>query len=396
MDYSELNDQAKYFFDKKLFDQALKVLNIPGLPDELKPNLAKCFYYTSQAERALECIEGLPFNHELSIDRALYLNALGNFDQAFDIYKGLDNSDPKVKFNIGWHYLRHDEFQKGFQNLQYGSECRAWGSEYILLEQGKLNRSKRWDGSYQKRLLLILEGGLGDEMIFLRWGDYLKNKCDELVILCNESLLRLLINSGYNAYPHQVLTGLHYDAYIPAMSLPAISKELTAPTTAVNFPYISSYEDRYIVKQIKETAGQKKRIGVRFFGNKEFEHDQFRSPPKEQLVSILSKFGQLFSIQIDEEDNRFPNCKHVIRDWQDTYSVFKSLDLLVTSCTSTAHLAGAMGIQTIVLTPLVPYFIWASNSMPWYGNNVEVIKQTKYNDWNTAMGKLQGRLDELY
>lgn len=397
MDFQQINDKAKYYFDRKEFDKALQLLDRPGLPGELKGNLAKCFYYTQQADKALECIKDLPDSIDLSIDRALYHNALGDFDKALSIYKNLDNSDPRVKFNIGWHYLRSNEFKKGFDHLQYGSQCRAWGTEYVYLEQNKLNRNKRWAGGFVNRLVLILEGGLGDEIIFLRWAEFLKTKCNELIVLAHESLLRLLINSGYNAYPHSVLPRLQYDSYVPAMTLPAITNEIDSPKSGVVFPYITSYEDKFITKQIKETAGSRKRIGVRFFGNKEFEHDQFRSPPKEQMISILSEFGQLFSLQIDEEDNRIPNCKHIIRDWQDTYSVFKGLDLLVTSCTSTAHLAGAMGIRAIVIVPLVSYFVWASDSMPWYGNNIEVIRQVKYNDWSQAMEQLHNKVkNELY
>jgi hypothetical protein len=141
-------------------------------------------------------------------------------------------------------------------------------------------------------------------------------------------------------------------------------------------------------------ASNRMKIGVKFYGNKEFEHDQFRTPPKENLMA-LSKYGQLFSLQIEEDDGIIPNCKHLIKDWQDTYSVFKSLDVLVTSCTSTAHLAGAMGIKAIVLVPLVPYFVWASDDMRWYNDNVVVIRQTKYNDWIDAMEKLDNELSRF-
>ena len=100
-------------------------------------------------------------------------------------------------------------------------------------------------------------------------------------------------------------------------------------------------------------------------------------------------------MQIDEKESTIPNCNHLIKDWQDTYSVFAGLDLLVTSCTSTAHLARAMGIKCIVMVPLVPYFVWASDDMPWYGKNVHVIRQTRYNDWTDAVNKLKEKVIEI-
>jgi hypothetical protein len=393
MNIEQLNDQAKHFFDQKQFSKALDLLNRPDLPVYLIPNLAKCYYYTSQADKALELILPLEKSIELWIDTSLYYNAIGQHEKAFEIYKGLDQDHPKVQFNIGWHYLRNNEFKKGFSLIQHGDKSRAWGHEYIYLEEGKLNKKDRWDGKHTDHLLLILEGGLGDELIFLRWARWLESKCNHLTILCNPGLLRLLTNAGYNCEPHGALPHIKYTAYCPGMTLPAIV-DLESPQQHVQLPYIKSFAEPYIIKQMNRVARGRKKIGVRFYGNKEFEHDQFRSPPR-QALEDLSQLGQLFSLQINEEEDIIPNCKHLIKDWQDTYSVFSGLDLLVTSCTSTAHLAGAMGIPCIVLVPLVPYFVWASDSMPWYGDNVHVIRQTKYNDWSDAMVKMREKVIEL-
>ena len=393
MNFETINSQAKLYFDQKKFQEALKLLNRPDLPESLIPNLAKCYYYTSQANTALELVLPLEKSQELWIDTALYYNALGDHKKSFEIYKTLNQNDPKVLFNSGWHYLRENEFVEGFKRIVHGDKCNAWGHEYLYIKKGILQKENRWNGNYTKHLLLILEGGLGDEMIFLRWANYLKTKCEELTILCNPSLLRLLTNSGYNCQPHAVIQNIPHTAYCPAMSLPEIVK-IQSPKEHVTFPYIKSFAEKYIIKQMDTLSQGRKKIGVRFYGNKEFEHDQFRSPPREELES-LSCFGQLFSLQIDENDDTIPNCKHLIKDWQDTYSVFKGLDLLVTSCTSIAHLAGAMGIKTIVLVPLVPYFVWASDDMPWYKDNLTIIRQTKYNDWMEAMQKLKEKVIEL-
>ena len=393
MNLEQLNDQAKHFFNQKQFSKALDLLNRPDLPVYLIPNLAKCYYYTSQADKALESILPLEKNIELWIDTSLYYNAIGQHEKAFEIYKTLNQDHPKVQFNIGWHYLRNNEFKKGFEHIQHGDKSRAWGHEYLYVEEGKLNKKDRWTGEFTDHLLLILEGGLGDEMIFLRWAKWLETKCNHLTILCNPGLLRLLTNAGYNCEPHGSLPFIKYSAYCPGMTLPAIAG-FESPEQHVEFPYIKSFSEPYIIKQMNRVAKGKKKIGIRFYGNQEFEHDQFRSPPRNELEK-LSSYGQLFSLQIEEKDSIIPNCSHLIKDWQDTYSVFKGLDLLVTSCTSTAHLAGAMGIKAIVLVPLVPYFVWASDDMPWYGDNIIVIRQTKYNDWTDAIKELHVKIMEV-
>jgi tetratricopeptide (TPR) repeat protein len=391
--FLKINDLAKICFDNKDFKTALKILSSHPLPKELLPNLAKCYYYTNQADKALELVLPLEKDENLWIDTAIYYNAIGEEQKAFEIYKSLDQTNDKVRFNIAWHYLNQNEFRKGFQHIQHGSKVRAWGTEYIYLEQGKLKKEKRWKGKFVNHLLFILEGGLGDEIIFLRWANYLKTKCNKLTILCDMSLLRLLTNSGYDCQPFHTMDEIEYDAYTPAMSLPA-TIEINNPQEFVEFPYIISFSERYITKQLDLIAKGRKKIGVKFYGNQEFEHDQFRTPPREELEKLY-KYGQLFSLQIDEDESNIPNCKHLIKDWQDTYSVFSGLDVLVTSCTSTAHLAGAMGIKVIVLVPLVSYFVWASDSMPWYKDNVVVIRQTKYNDWSEAIERLNYEISKI-
>lgn len=387
MDINTRNNLAKEYFDRKDFKKALELLSIQNLPEELIPNLAKCYYYTHQADKALELVLPLPKkNQEVLIDIALYNTALGNHKEALELYETLDKNNPKVSFNIAWHYLREDRFTEGFSLIQRGSEVRAWGHEYIHIENKVLDKNKRWSGQQTNHLVLILEGGLGDEFIFLRWADYLKTKCNTLSILCNKSLLRLLTNSNYNVLPDFLLGDLKYDHYVPSMAIPDILK-LSDPKQFVNFPYIKSFKEPFIEKQLNNFANGKRKIGIKWFGNPEFEHDQFRTIPVEALKN-LNKFGQLFSLQFEDNDNNIPNCKEIIKDWQDTYSVFQSLDLLVTSCTSTAHLAGAIGINVIVLVPLVPYFVWASDNIKWYPDNVRIIRQTKYNDWSHAIQKL--------
>jgi tetratricopeptide (TPR) repeat protein len=386
-----LNQQAKEAFDNKDYKKALSILESINAP-ELIFNIAKCYYYTKQVHKAISLIEPIASTHDEIMDLALYYNAIGDYEKAYQMYSGLDNSDPRIKFNLGWHYLRHNEFKKGFQNIQYGAKCRAWGSEYFLIEQGKLNPNKRWTGQFCSKLVLILEGGLGDEFIFIRWANHLKQFCQTLTISCDRKLVRLFTNSGYDVIPSDLITQIEYDFYIPAMSLPAII-DIDSPTQYVNFPYINSFAEPYIIKQLDLLSGNRKKIGIRWQGNPEFEHDQHRTIPKESLRS-LEKYGQLFSIQLDDDLDGIPNCKHLINDWQDTYSVFSGLDLLVTSCTSTAHLAGAMGIPCIVMVPLVSYFCWASKDQPWYPT-LKVIYQKDYDNWDSAFSELYDIMDSL-
>jgi hypothetical protein len=122
-----------------------------------------------------------------------------------------------------------------------------------------------------------------------------------------------------------------------------------------------------------------------------FEHEQFRSIPIEKMLG-LEKFGQLFSIQLEDSD--IPKNANVwdlapsIKTWNDTYDIFAESGLVITSCTSVAHLAGAMGARVIVLPPLLGYLTWETKDMRWYPDNVVVLQQMEYNSWDKTIDKL--------
>lgn len=400
IDWNVLNNKAKELFDSKKFKEALDLLQRQDLPEELKPNLAKCYYYNKQADKALELIENIQDkSHELSIDYSLYLNAIGRFTEAFRILQSLDQSDPKVKFNLGWHYLRTGDFKKGFEYLQHGSECRAWGNEYIYIEQGILDPSKRYknENVKDKKVLYILEGGLGDQMAFLRWVDDFFDICEDVTIACDRSLLRLLINTGYDCISLDQIKNFEYDVYVPAMSYPAIAGIESPQRQYQVIPYIDAPSERYTKKILNSVNPENKtKIGIKWFGNPEFEHDQFRTVPMGKLKNLASRYGMVYSLQFEDNDQNIPNCKDLIRDWQDTYNVISSLDVVITSCTSIAHLCGAMGKSCIVMVPLVSYFIWSNDNLAWY-DTVHVVRQKKYNDWTEAFQEVENLLgNNLY
>ena len=67
----------------------------------------------------------------------------------------------------------------------------------------------------------------------------------------------------------------------------------------------------------------------------------------------------------------------LFNDFESVISILKNLDLFVTVSNSTAHLAAALGIPTIVICPkkTSTYYYWDYDDgfTPWY-NNVRVLK----------------------
>jgi hypothetical protein len=157
-----------------------------------------------------------------------------------------------------------------------------------------------------------------------------------------------------------------YDRFVPSMAIPVLFK-LEHPMAECVMPFLPSKTER---------TGK---IGIKYRGNPEFEHDQFREIPIE-IFEGLEQYGGLVDLQMDNIlTNKGTKIGKDINTWVDTYNIVNELDLIVTSCTSIAHLAASMGKYTIVLAPLMSYFVW--QGLPWYGENVKVIKQSVYGSW---------------
>lgn len=388
-----LNLLGKLYYDDKDFEKALECMNALPESSGVLVNKAKCLYYLKRAPEAEKIIKSLPKeelnNPLIQIDLSLYTTAQGKFEESKRILQPLANQFPQAAFNYGWFLLGEDKLQEGYKYIREGAKLKVWGHEWLLKEKYNINENLRWNSETVDTIAYYLEGGMGDEMIFVRYAEQFKKYCKTLKIFCTASIKKLLEDCGYkNLYLHEDIVRTKWNKFVPAMSAPYFLK-LHDPCENVSFPYL--IKEAIPVQEMQKIAGNRKKICIRWKGNPQFEHDQFRSIPIEKLLG-LEKFGQLFSIQIEDSD--LPknadvwDLSHLISSWSDTYDIFAESDLIITSCTATAHLAGAMGAKVIVLPPLVPYITWASNTMKWYPENVVVLRQMDYNNWDRTIEKL--------
>jgi tetratricopeptide (TPR) repeat protein len=83
-------------------------------------------------------------------------------------------------------------------------------------------------------------------------------------------------------------------------------------------------------------------------------------------------------------------------DFMDTAKIARQLDLIVTVDTSMTHLAGSLGLPTIVLLPYLPDWRWGLNSQQtnWYPT-VTLFRQPAHNDWKGTVSLLKQRIIKL-
>jgi hypothetical protein len=385
-----------------ILDLSLKTIDKDD-PDyeSIQNNRAKCLYYLKNSPESIKILES--FSEEskntddIKIDLALYKNSIGKFDESYEILKSVKQTHATV-FNSGWHLFRKGKFKEAFENIIVGTKIKVWGNEWELKEKFNVGEELRWVPREKVDILAFyLEGGFGDEMIFLRYLEHFKPYCNKIKIFTSAKMVNMLIECGYkNVFRHSDITNEKWDKFVPSMSSPYYL-QLDHPQQGVKFPYL--VRDSNPVEELNKVSKGKKKILIKWKGNPEFEHDQFRTFPVSGLLK-LDKFGQLFSIQIENDEDlkkndNVWNLSHLIDSWSDTYDIINESDLLVTSCSSVAHLAGSMGKKVIVLVPFIPYYVWSSDDIKWYPENVTVIRQKEYDNWDSAFEELFEKVNQI-
>ena len=140
-DVEILNLLGKLYHDDKEFDKALKCMNaLPENPGVIL-NKAKCLYYLKRAPEAEKLLKSIGKLDELSqIDLTLYLTAQGKFEESKRILKPLADHIPQAAFNYGWFLLGEDKLQEGYKYIREGAELKVWGHEWLLKEKYNIEK----------------------------------------------------------------------------------------------------------------------------------------------------------------------------------------------------------------------------------------------------------------
>lgn len=310
------------------------------------------------------------------LDQALQYCLNGEFDASEKILKSLNQNNTKVKFNLGWHYLRHGDLKKGFEHLEAGRNINVFGTN-------KPRPGVRYTGQNikNKTVLFICEGGFGDEIINIRFVEFILRKGAKVIVSCHPRLFPIFTQiPNVSAFcDSQYDNALYYDYYILGMSAP-LSLDLTYEDLTGE-AYLQGFLPRKLFP-----FDSKLKVGLKWSGNPEFEHEQYRRFPTNLMVNLLDIPDITFySLQRDGDfldEDRFIDLRYELKTWLDTAEIIMGLDLIITSCTSVAHLAAAMGKPTWIITPILPYYTWVlpGNTSPWY-KSVTLYKQKRFGSW---------------
>ncbi len=395
---------------KKAVAMAERTCALMPESEEARYNLAKCLHSAGEPEKAEVVIRAVvrarPLWPDPRLDLALFLSSQGKTEESLQCLLGaqalMGPQDPHhqvVRFNMGWHLLREGKFREGMAALAVGRELGIWGS-YKNFPRPRLPKGADLRG----RIVLFLgEGGAGDEIINARFAQLAKQRGARVVWSTQQGLQSVLARvAGID----EVVSSREAESVDCDFVVPAMDAASMLEVDLANLPnqaYLSAHPEHRARWAQKIPASPNLKVGLRWQGNQHYEHDLYRSVPFDLLRSLLDLGGtEFYSLQRDtgveemRSTDRIVDLAPDLRTWEDTLAAIAQLDLVVTSCTSIAHLAAALGKPTWVMVPVNSYFIWAlpGDTSPWY-EHVNLVRQATHRSWEKEVARVKINLGRL-
>jgi len=333
------------------------------------------------------------------LDEQLKANLEGNFELGWKLCQELEQERPncnRCAFNRGWMLLRNGEMKKGFECINRGRYENVFGSPPLNTDK-PIWGLKNPATPDSKHILFRSEGGLGDEMINVRFISDIKRLTNaKITVSCSKHLMSVFSRvEGVDAVVQRDYEEfVYHDCWVPAMS--AIS--------CLDYEYSDLSGKSYLTALGKPNLGGKIKVGLRWSGNPEFEHQQFRKFDPDLLLNITKDNPDIsfYSFQKDldlkdlREHTNVEDLSNLLSNWEYTLSFLNDMDLVITSCTSIAHAAAALGKETWVITPILPYYIWAlpGNKSPWYDKNWNPLFDNINEDLKKFVFNFQNKMEK--
>lgn len=297
----------------------------------------------------------------------------------------------------------YPDFELSLVELMFGDYLNGWAHyEARLKVPEKLRLNQRhfdqpaWDGSpFPDRTLLVwCEQGLGDTLMFVRYLPLVKALGGRVFLEAQPELVDVAATCpGVDLVIPKGLPFPPFDLQISVMSLPWLFRTEVS-TIPANVPYLTVPDvvpRQADLRACLDAAADRVRIGLVWAGNPGHGRDFERSLTPNTLAPLAELPGVAwFSFQLGRSE--FPPLPGLVSlaphltTFSDSAYALNDMDLLMTVDTSIAHLAGALGVPTLLLLSYQPDFRWllGRDDSPWYPT-LRLYRQPAYGDWDSVI-----------
>lgn len=286
--------------------------------------------------------------------------------------------------------------------MRDGDWERAWRISDAMLEHGRFrdpslprHLQALWNGDSLsgRRVLVHCYHGLGDTIQFIRFAAAARALAESVVIWAQPKLIPLVrtVRGVDFVLPlHDGTPDLERDVDIEVMELPHALRA-TLDTLPRRVPYL------HVPARQRPADDPRPRVGLVFESG---SWDSRRSVPS-QLMQELTRRHDIAWVALQ----RGPalarwRCDHAqvppMADIVDEAAELRSLDLLITVDTLSAHLAGALGVRTWTLLPAEADWRWMQHrsDSPWYPT-MRLFRQPHPGNWRAVLERVQAELGKL-
>jgi len=353
-------------------------------------------------------------NRAAPSNRGNSLLDLGRMDEALRAHQtaaARDPASPGAQYNLALTQLRLGDWERGWA----GYEAR-WRFHEVH-KRPRFFRQPRWQGDELKgeRVLLHAEQGLGDTIQFCRYAALVAARGGFPILQVQpaaERLMRSMSVGGAVVRAGRAETAVlgtdpDFDLECPLLSLPAVFR-----TSMDTVPWEGAYlgADAELVAQKRAefpSAADGLRVGLAWAGNPRYKADRARSTRLETFLPLLRGAGPAvkatwISLQKSEAAEQLAGLPEDVFVWDgssrekdlaETAAIIAGLDLVITTDTCVAHLAGAMEKPVWILLPHLADWRWMQEieTTPWYPS-AWLFRQASPGDWPGVLERVAREL----
>ncbi len=293
----------------------------------------------------------------------------------------------RTRFNLALLLLRGGDFASGLAEY----ECR-WQTGVLTPSPHAAGRPQ-WRGEKLPpgtMVLLHAEQGFGDTLQMARYAPLLAARGVTVLLEVQPALKRLL--AGVPGVFAQGEALPPFDLQCPMMSLP-LAFATTIETIPAPLPLAAAS------RRVDDVL----RVGIAWSGSPDNPHDRSRTVPLAVFRRILDTPGCRFHLLQPElraaDEAAFAELSNVvdyrgkIADFADTAAIIGEMDLVITTDTAVAHLAGTMARPVWLLLPFAPDWRWllGRDDSPWYPT-ARLFRQDRPGDWDGVIDRVRAEL----
>jgi tetratricopeptide (TPR) repeat protein len=326
------------------------------------------------------------------------------FDEAIATARGaleLHPDDADLHWNLALALLHKGDLEAGWREHEW-----RWKSAAFTHVERPGGAIPTWNGEplEGRKILVFAEQGFGDALQFARYVQLL-DKADSVLLQVQPAIRPVLEGIAPNArLVHSITEASDADYQWPLLSLPHVFGT-TIETIPARVPYLKRPGASRHGWRERLSAIPGFKVGICWSGNPAQRNDHHRSMPLQIFRELATDACVFVNLQptVRESDRpaldawdglvRFDGD---LTDFGETAALMQELDLVITVCTSVAHLAGGLGLPVWVLLTYAADWRWLlhRHDSPWYPT-ARLYRQSERGNWHPVVAQARRDLEAL-